>query len=1491
MADTLRAFTDAAASPSADERLAALSDLASQLESLRLDGVDPPLFELAVDALARAAKAPQPKHAQTALECIALLAACIADTSPTAIFHLRVAAAALAPAAVERMADSRDATRDRATAAAVELARAAHSLAAAHDLAERSSAASGGDAAAAAAAANPFAAAAALVDKEIRTNAFGSKAARAREHGVMWLLQCAQSLRDFGLKQWVPALVRLLEDTNEGVRAVSRDAVVRLFNSIHNKAMRADIRRELAKQQIRQAIVDAITAQLRDDADAADAPSPRSASQSVEQPASAKAPRAVEPRQAAAAPAAAASSGGTAAADPDPIMLAGSHELDSECAQIVQAFAGKETEDNWGQREATLQRLRGILRGNAPSLDGFAASLRTVADPVCKTLHSLRTALVMTSCSVVVDIAAASPASAIDGVVELLVSNLLKAAAASKKLIASAVSHACKAVLLRACDGGAVPAKAMPHLLTAIGDKSQSVRLAAAESLRLLVERLVESASASSAPPAAVLDGIDKALRKGLKDAAAPVREACRDSLAHLRAAWPDRAERLIDSMDADVRKAMARHKRPAPTVVALPTLGGGASTPSIAQRPATAQPQQQPQPQRPKAHAEPRPAKNDAAVPPRRQDAAPAARKPEQSREDGVVAQLQSDRHGERLLGLFGLLDVIQEAQAPRGRGSSGVKPETVTAVRAALVGMLAGLGGAAADDGSTSELAQSLLDIGNLQILVDGGVLRLGDVLVPVLRLAGGAAVVPELTGSARAIASALSPATLAKTRGAAAGVASGSGAAADVQALAFKLARHLVSATPVRELAGAVAELINPFAGAASRFRRFGAGGGGAQGDAAVPGAVPSKADTVALVHLLEALLSSQGSGDSDGETAAVGGLLADDDALARQLLNKLVPLASGSRAMPAAAPSALRILQRVHAAARGVFDRALGTFDVDLAASVRADLGIQDDDASDSRADDNDSGDVDEPSGSTPRRQHSLDAAGISAVVQSPPATQVADKATAAISATQHDDEDAADMLPDGASDVLNETLPPGFADESVLWLSSAQQSSALGSRLLGAAATQHRSELGNNDSDGSGTQDDIDDLDIMSDLDDAGDARDRSMLSVASRRSGATTTEVHQASPHTSTPRTALRQLSSVLSPIGRARHTPRVASPSQSQSPVSQAAASRGSPQAGMVGAAPALGSLERLVDGGVTPVRPGQLRSRTGDQLLKDGTPAAKQAAGGGDELEQLVRQLRDGAGIDSTLRRLARLSRRDGDARMRGASKDWARWMAEIVPALAAVIDAADSPDDLQERCLLLLGELVQNQDAFFGGLESDVLRVLLDCRSDASAAVAGSADDSLARATEHLDRDGCFAALVRMLQQWDLQGSGGDAARGAGRSLRRRDGASRAASHATRSAFQPMPAASALVFLGRLVGTRFSADEIDRSRRVDDVMAIAVRAINSDSAEIRKASVDCLVEAAQALGDRLWRHVNPMFSEAQCKLLGVFVARSKRRHVASL
>ena len=71
------------------------------------------------------------------------------------------------------------------------------------------------------------------------------------------------------------------------------------------------------------------------------------------------------------------------------VHIASGKDLESEFAKMIPHFEGKETEHNWGAREASIVRARGMLRGGvyARYPEWFISGLKAgFFEGVCKTV-------------------------------------------------------------------------------------------------------------------------------------------------------------------------------------------------------------------------------------------------------------------------------------------------------------------------------------------------------------------------------------------------------------------------------------------------------------------------------------------------------------------------------------------------------------------------------------------------------------------------------------------------------------------------------------------------------------------------------------------------------------------------------------------------------------------------------------------------------------------------------------------------------------------------------------------------------------------------------------------------------------------------------------------------------------------------------------------------------------------------------------------------
>ncbi|KAJ3285668.1 suppressor of tub2 mutation [Borealophlyctis nickersoniae] len=270
-----------------------------------------------------------------------------------------------------------------------------------------------------------------------------------------------------------------------------------------------------------------------------------------------------------AAPASSTVNGGTAAPDPDPIDFLSERELEKEVTEFLETFKGKESEQNWDAREMALQRLRGICRGNAINKGCFIGFLQLMMEPIIKSMHSLRTAMVMTTCNTVTDLANALQ-SQLDPMVDSLLTNLLKLTGQSKKLVATASSNTATVLLQRTT----YKPKYLQYFLTALADKSAGTRGSAAVFVKVVLEQMVSTdANKATLEKTGGLESIEKCLKKGLQDATPSVREASRDTFTVYQKHWQDKSQCFIDSLDPSARKAILRHKTSSASIRTRPSV------------------------------------------------------------------------------------------------------------------------------------------------------------------------------------------------------------------------------------------------------------------------------------------------------------------------------------------------------------------------------------------------------------------------------------------------------------------------------------------------------------------------------------------------------------------------------------------------------------------------------------------------------------------------------------------------------------------------------------------------------------------------------------------------------------------------------------------------------------------------------------------------------------------------------------------------------
>ncbi|KAJ3046357.1 suppressor of tub2 mutation, partial [Rhizophlyctis rosea] len=458
---SLEQFIHASASQGIDQKVEALQNLETDLPNITFATIEPTHFDHLLTTLTTHLKSPQQKVHTATLSLLPTLISSLTSTHPNPIQPFKSLLPGIIPTLFDRLADPKERTRELAQGTLLEIYRVV--------ITQGSGGVEEGK----------WGSVVAYLDKELKGDGFGCKSPRGREQVLSLIVSFVRNISSFPAKQYIPLTIKLLEDQNESVRNAAKEAVITLYNETTIKAMRNDIKNQLTKQQIRQSIVDGILGQLREDNGRTvevtriasilelveSTPSSRRETLSS-LPSAISSAVATPAKGGSAAPPPSVIPGGTAAPEPDPIMIHSEKELEKEFATFAATMSGKETEQNWESRELALQRLRGLCRGNGVGMEGFVSGLLGVLECITKTMHSLRTALAITSCTTITDLATTLQTK-LDPLVDPLLQNLLRLTSQSKKLIITAGTNAIVAILQNA----SYNVKHLNILINAAGDK------------------------------------------------------------------------------------------------------------------------------------------------------------------------------------------------------------------------------------------------------------------------------------------------------------------------------------------------------------------------------------------------------------------------------------------------------------------------------------------------------------------------------------------------------------------------------------------------------------------------------------------------------------------------------------------------------------------------------------------------------------------------------------------------------------------------------------------------------------------------------------------------------------------------------------------------------------------------------------------------------------------------------------------------------------
>ncbi|CAG8527742.1 4324_t:CDS:10 [Cetraspora pellucida] len=516
-----------------DKKIEALAKLEEEL--IEETPLEPQEITQLVPSLRDALKGSQTAVSYASLTCLNPFVSLIAETHPS---QLRNVVVAFAPSVIDKLGDTKDKTREHALQVLLTMYESATNL-------------NGGT--------NIITALSTI----IKDTAFGHKQWRVREQILQWIAACSKKISDFPIRQWVPYMVKLLEDPHEQVRETAKETVILLFNGASSHA-KSDLKRELKEQSIRSGIVEYILSKIVSSPSSDGHSERNSVYDNTDNNTDAGTEITEEDyfssgtgnEEIAKSIDSIARPTSSADSEVGVINVDSAKELEREFQNLLSSFQGRESEQNWLVRERGINRLRSLARGDAFSSfpEPFINGIKLLMDGILRSLSSLRTTLTLASAGLIKDLAT-QLGSTIDPFADNFLAYLIKMTSSTKKIVAQAAANSANALLKNA----SYHVRLVNQIWHAMEEKNLQLRNFAIGFVKTVIQSHSDRKDAIERTGGAEL--LEKCLRKGLTDANSKVRETCRDVFWTFYEVWSERGEKIMKNLEPAVKKQLERDR------------------------------------------------------------------------------------------------------------------------------------------------------------------------------------------------------------------------------------------------------------------------------------------------------------------------------------------------------------------------------------------------------------------------------------------------------------------------------------------------------------------------------------------------------------------------------------------------------------------------------------------------------------------------------------------------------------------------------------------------------------------------------------------------------------------------------------------------------------------------------------------------------------------------------------------------------------------
>ncbi|KAK6462352.1 protein STU1 [Scheffersomyces coipomensis] len=222
--------------------------------------------------------------------------------------------------------------------------------------------------------------------------------------------------------------------------------------------------------------------------------------------------------------------------------------------EMTPIFNGKETEQNWGDREKIIIKFRSIIRGNS-SIDfkqDLITCLKECAEGICKAISSLRTTLSAHGCQLIKESVIVLKSS-FDPLIDSYLPTFIRLSSSTKNIASTNANMAICAIFANA----SYNSRLLQRIQSSSIDKSIHPRAYSCIWLQLMILRFHDNQSFINN----ALEVCNRMLLKIMADPNPNVRSASKDLFWCYWGKFPDQAENLLAKSEPNIVKAIERSK------------------------------------------------------------------------------------------------------------------------------------------------------------------------------------------------------------------------------------------------------------------------------------------------------------------------------------------------------------------------------------------------------------------------------------------------------------------------------------------------------------------------------------------------------------------------------------------------------------------------------------------------------------------------------------------------------------------------------------------------------------------------------------------------------------------------------------------------------------------------------------------------------------------------------------------------------------------